>query len=176
MKYYKVEFSETYPDDKTEVYCQEDDTYVCEEETVTYKKVFGANSAKKLEEQINAYKDSVDGYAAIQEIGRKQVSVQELINDELRELYELIFRKYLRMKLNPKKLNAQKYAELKEKYLNNPQSFYEMLRYENKSLNVEEYLGRYNKHFKKNMQDISAKQFFDRVRVLSEGDPDRIGD
>lgn len=146
-------------------------------EDLAFVKVFEASSAKKLDEQIDAYVGEMERVSdgEVQVAEKNKVTVEELVDEELKGLYLRIFKKYLYMKIKCGQLDSQKYSELKDKYLNNPKYFYEMLKYENKSLDVEEYLGRYNKHFEETMKDISAKQFFDRVRILSEGDSDTIG-
>lgn len=160
--FYKVRFEETEFDDNGNV------------QPFTYIKVFEVSSEKKLQEKISAYIDEItDAVGKVAEI--RKVSAEEVIEDTKQTLFEEIFRKYLRVKLKPKKLDPQKYAELKNKYLHDPKYFYQMLQYEIKSMRVEDYLGRYNPHFTHTLKDISAKQYFDRVIMLSEGDPDTIG-
>lgn len=163
--YYKVKLSEIpFVQDEHE-----------QSKTSCYVKVFEASSEKQLDEKISAYIDEIT-YATTEVLEKKQVSADELVEEAKQELFQEIFKKYMQVKLKPAKLDAQKYAELKNKYLSNPKYFYQMLQYEIKTMLVEEYLGRYNPHFIQTMKDMSAKQYFDRVTMLSEDEADTIGD
>lgn len=166
--YYRVKFSET---SLTEEFTAENR----QAHSVCYNKIFEAKSEKAMEEKISAYVGEITN-AEITVLEKTKVSVEELVQEATQELLQEIFKKYMLVKLKPKQLNAQKYAELKDKYLKDPNYLYQMLQYEIKSMLVEEYLGRYNPYFTQAMKDISAKQYFDRVTMLSEGDADLIGD
>ncbi len=99
------------------------------------------------------------------------ISADELVQNELKKLHEKLFYIYIVNHLKPRGDKKKKYQELKEKYLNEPEYFYELIRYTNRQIDAECYVGRYRD--RKYLKGLSAKDFFDSVdRAMLEQQDD----
>lgn len=137
-------------------------------------KVFEAKNAKSLEKQIAEYiKSEIYPAIKIEVVEKKEVDVQELIKEELNHLYHGIFHKFFLTKIARKIKSVDDYCRLKDEYLNTPERFYELIKFENKFNKVEDYLGRYNKKVKIKVQ---ACDYFKRVKELVNSKSDIIGE
>jgi predicted RNase H-related nuclease YkuK (DUF458 family) len=140
-------------------------------EEIKFVRKFEAKNGQDLEQKVKEYLDSdkyKDPETIIEVVEMREVTVEELIEDEEKELYEQIFNRYLKMKLKPRKKNYDTYKELRQKYLEEVKYKYEMLRYINAMFEAEEFLGRDNNGFGKYLKDISAKEFINNVKKVTE--------
>lgn len=140
----------------------------------SYVKVFEAKNAKSLEKQIAEHiKSEIYPAIKIEVVEKKEVDVQELIKEELNRLYHGIFHKFFLTKIARKNKSADDYSRLKDEYLDTPERFYELIKFENKFNEVEDYLGRYNKKVK---MKVPACDYFKRVKDLVNSKSDVIGE
>lgn len=140
-------------------------------EEIKYVRKFEAKNDQDLEQKVKEYLDSdeyKDPETIIEVVEMREVTLEELIEDEEKELYEQIFNRYLKMKLKPRKKNYDTYKDLRQKYLEEGKYKYEMLRYINAMFEAEEFLGRDNNGFGKYLKDISAKEFINNVKKITE--------
>lgn len=193
MRYYKVKFLEKPRHAKAEldklmgtkvpVYDAETGKIVSEivfgnseyrmfyREEIKFVRKFEAKNDQDLEQKVKECLDSdeyKDPETIIEVVEMREVTVEELIEDEEKKLYEQIFDRYLKMKLKPRKKNSDTYKELRQKYLEEVKYKYEMLRYINAMFEAEEFLGRDNNVLGKYLKDISAKEFIKNVKKVTE--------
>ncbi len=136
-----------------------------------FTQLFKVEKAKELDNKINRYLDVHDKTRCnYQVLEKRKVDWEELVEDELQNLYQQIFIRYLKMKLKPKKMDSEKYQELKSKYLGEKKYMHEMLCYINKMFEAEELIGRDNPHYTNTLKEMSAKHFIDQVKFLSDAE------
>lgn len=100
-------------------------------------------------------------------LGVFQVSIDELIEEEKKTLIHTLFKRYLASKLKIEDYTSEEYLELKNKYLNNPENFYKLLKHENKALQIENMFGRFSNSKTIDLNKISAKQYFEKVIAMT---------
>ena len=151
-----------------------------------FKTLIAVKNLKELEEKITAViegeKDFLKHTSSpsgilfprkYQILEKRKVGWKELVDVELKYMQEQLFRRYLNTKLKPRKMNAKKYQELENKYLNDDKYKFEMLLYINRMLEAETRLGRDNPRFSKTwLKEMSAKEFVERVKFLADGEED----
>lgn len=150
------------------------------------KRLIAVKNLKELEEKIAALieweKRNIEDLNVqigirfprkYQVLEKRKVGWKELVDVELKYMQEQLFRRYLNMKLKPRKMNYEKYQELRERYFNDDKYKFEMLLYINKMLEAETRLGRNDPRLSKTpLKEMSAKEFVERVKFLADGEED----
>jgi reverse gyrase len=142
-------------------------------ETRTVSSYFLANTKQELDEKVKSYINENSHFQSpwnYEAVKTEEIKIDELVENELRLLYDNIFNRFLKMKLKPRKMSCEKYKALKDKYLGDNKYKFELLCYINKMFDAEAYLGRDNPHMTPTLKIVSAKQFIDRVKEVTESD------
>ncbi len=120
---------------------------------------------QEIQKILNA--DEISQLTEIHEVLEvEKVTVKEFVEKEVEFLYSQLAYRYIKYQLKPKKMTAEKYEELKNKYLKDDKCFLEMLKYLNKSIMIENDLRSMVNKVKNDNSPV--KQFYDIVNSQIE--------
>lgn len=150
------------------------------------KRLFAVKNLKELDVKINELieweKRNIEDLCVrlgilfprkYQILEKRKVGWEELVDGEIKYMQEQLFKRYLNTKLKPRKMNYEKYQELRERYFNDDKYKFEMLLYINKMLEAETWMGRDSSRLSKTpLKEMSAKEFIERVKFLADGEED----